>query len=154
MAGRVEIASTIGENNKVIKNKNATTKEVSPVRPPTATPDVDSTYALDGVDPNVAPTVVAIASAVSAAFALGNFPSFIKFACSATPIIVPVVSKIVTSKNAKITVYKEFENTPVISKSKNTIVGGADIILSTWSMSTKNPITAVINIPINNAPLT
>src|SRR5690625_10124 len=98
------IAATIGLKNKVIKNKIATTTVVRPVLPPTATPDVDSTYALDGVEPNVAPTVVATASAVNAAFARGKLPSFIKLACSATPIIVPVVSNIVTSKNAKTTV--------------------------------------------------
>src|SRR5699024_8096286 len=114
----------MGEKNKVIKNSPATTRDVKPDLPPTATPEVDSTYALDVVAPTVAPTVVATASAVSAALALGSFPSFIKLACSATPIIVPVVSKMVTSKNANTTVYKECENTPAISKSKNTIAGG------------------------------
>src|SRR5699024_5604782 len=98
IADNEEIAATIGEKNNVMINKIATTNVVSPVLPPTATPEDDSTYALDGVEPNVAPTVVATASAVNAAFAFGSFPSFIKFACSATPIIVPVVSNIVTSK--------------------------------------------------------
>src|SRR5699024_7123093 len=97
----------IGEKNRVTKKSPATTSVVSPERPPTATPDVDSTYALDGVDPKVAPAVVVTASAVKAVFAVGSLPSFINPACSATPIIVPVVSKIVTSKNAKMTVYKE-----------------------------------------------
>src|SRR5699024_4671761 len=83
----------MGEKNKVIKNSPATTRDVKPDLPQTTTQEVDFTYALDGVEPNVAPTVVATASAVSAALALGSFPSFIKLACSATPIIVPVVSK-------------------------------------------------------------
>src|SRR5690625_1125967 len=104
MADKDDIAATIGLKSKVIKNNIATTTVVNPVLPPTATPDVDSTYALEGVEPNDAPTVVATASAVNAAFARGNVPSFIKFACSATPIIVPVVSNIVTSKNANTTV--------------------------------------------------
>src|SRR5699024_8688830 len=121
----------IGEKNRVTKKSPATTSVVSPERPPTATPDVDSTYALDGVDTKVAPTVVATASAVNAAFALVSLPSFINPSCSATPIIVPVVSKIVTSKNAKKTVYNEGENTPAISISKNTSGGGASTTPST-----------------------
>src|SRR5699024_7563844 len=97
----------MGEKNKVIKNSPATTRDVKPDLPPTATPEVDSTYALDGVEPKVAPTFVATVSPLSSVLTLGSFPSFIKLACSATPINVPVVSKMVTSKNANTTVYKE-----------------------------------------------
>src|SRR5699024_157709 len=97
----------IGEKNRVTKKSPATTSVVSPDRPPTATPDVDSTQARDGVDAKVAPAVVATASALKAASALGSLPSFINPARPATPIRGPVVSKIVTSKNAKMTVYKE-----------------------------------------------
>src|SRR5699024_5977518 len=104
IAAKDDIDAIIGEKNNVTINKNATTTDVSPDRPPTDTPDVDSTYALDGVEPSEAPTVVAIASAVSAALARGNVPSFIKFACSATPIVVTDVSTRVASKNATTTV--------------------------------------------------
>src|SRR5699024_8226806 len=104
IAAKDDIDAIIGEKNNVTINKNNTTTKDSTDRPPTDTNEVDSTNALDGVEPSEAPTVVAIASAVSAALARGNVPSFIKFACSATPIIVPVVSKIVTSKNAITTV--------------------------------------------------
>src|SRR5699024_389671 len=97
----------IGEKNRVTKKSPATTSVVSPDRPPTATPDVDSTYALDGVVSKVATTFLATASSVKAAFELGSLPSFINPAYSPTPIIVTVVSKIVTTKNAKTTVYKE-----------------------------------------------
>src|SRR5699024_2066349 len=112
IAAKDDIDAIIGEKNNVTINKNATTTVVNPVRPPTDTPEVDSTYALDGVEPSEAPTVVAIASAVNTALARGNVSSFIKFACSATPLIVPVVSKIVTNNNAITTVYSSFENTP------------------------------------------
>src|SRR5690625_4916074 len=98
------IASTTGKKKRETTNKSATTTVVNPLRPPAATPEDDSIYALDGVEPNIAPAVVATASAVSAARTRGNFPPFIKPACSATPIIVPVVSKIVTSKYARTTV--------------------------------------------------
>ena len=43
IAGRDEIADTIGEKNIVIKNNPATTTAVKPVRPPAATPVLDST---------------------------------------------------------------------------------------------------------------
>src|SRR5699024_4935073 len=144
----------MGEKNKVIKNSPATTRDVKPDLPPTATPEVDSTYALDGVEPNVAPTVVATASAVSAALALGSFPFFINPACSATPIIVPVVSKMVTSKNANTTVYSPCVNTPVISISKKTGAGGKEATPPYSSIPVKNPITPVISIPRKRAPFT
>src|SRR5699024_6576637 len=80
------ITEIISEKNIDRSNTPATTNEVKPVLPPAVTPDVDSTYAVDGLVPNMEPTVVAVASAINAAFARGNLPSFIKFACSATPI--------------------------------------------------------------------
>src|SRR5699024_1511753 len=104
IAGTSAIAPIIGVKNMDKANNPATTNDVNPVLPPAVTPDVDSTYAVDGLVPNNDPTVVAVASANNAAFARGNCPFFIKPACSATPIIVPVVSNIVTNKNAKTTV--------------------------------------------------
>src|SRR5699024_9061559 len=105
IAGKSAIIFITGEKKIAIANSPATTTEVNPVLPPAETPDVDSTYAVAGLVPNIDPTVVAVASANKADFALGNFPSFIKPACSATPIIVPVVSNIVTNKKANTTVY-------------------------------------------------
>src|SRR5699024_5778483 len=126
IAGRSAITLTIGLKKIDKTNRLAIIIEVKPVRPPTATPEVDSTYALDGLVPNIEPTVVAVASASNAPLALGITPFFINPACSATPIIVPVVSKIVTSKNAITTVYNPFVNTPIIFKSKNTGAGGKE----------------------------
>src|SRR5690625_3747595 len=124
IAGNPAIAWIIGEKKIDNANNAATTMDVKPVLPPAATPDVDSTYAVEGLVPNIDPTVVAVASANNADFALGKLPFFIKPACSATPIIVPVVSKIVTNKNANTTVYNPFVNTPPTSKSKKTGIGG------------------------------
>src|SRR5699024_3597794 len=61
IASKEEIAATNGEKTNVTKNKIATTSDVRPVLPPTATPDVDSIYAVAGVVPTVAPSVVATA---------------------------------------------------------------------------------------------
>src|SRR5699024_5781422 len=41
--GQSDIASIMGEKNNVTINSATTTSEVSPERPPTATPEVDST---------------------------------------------------------------------------------------------------------------
>src|SRR5699024_10888814 len=116
-AGTSAITLITGGKNMDRINSPSTTMDVSPVLPPAVTPDVDSTYAVDGLVPNMDPTVVAVASANNADFALGSFPSFIKLACSATPISVPVVSKIVTNRKANTTVYRPFVKTPAISKS-------------------------------------
>lgn len=88
-----------------------TVSVVSPVRPPVATPAEDSTYALVGVVPKTEPTVVAIASPNNACLALGSDSPFIKPAFLATPIIVPVVSKIVINRNERMTAYKLCEMT-------------------------------------------
>ena len=60
--------------------------------------------------PNKAPNVLATASARRALLTLGNWPFFIKPACSAMPIIVPVVSNNVTRKNVNIIANKFGEN--------------------------------------------
>ena len=46
--------------------------------------------------------LVVVPAAIKAALIRGNFPSLTNPACSATPIIVPVVSKSVTKRKAKI----------------------------------------------------
>ena len=124
IADRLEMAEMNGEKNIVQRNSKATTTAVSPLLPPAATPAVDSTYAVEGLVPNAAPTVVASESPRNALRARGNWPFFKSPACSETATIVPVVSKIVTSRNANITLYSPFEKTPAISISKKVGAGG------------------------------
>src|SRR5690625_4869345 len=126
IAGRSALLPIIGVKKIDTANNIATTSDVSPVLPPAATPEDDSTYADEGLVPYIAPTVVAVASASSADLVLGIFPFFIKPACSATPIMVPVVSKIVTSRKARTTVYSPCVKTPAISISINTGTGGVE----------------------------
>lgn len=73
-----EMAEINGEKKIDAANKIATTVAVKPVRPPAATPVLDSTYAVEGLVPNKEPIVVAIASPKNAFFARGIFPSFVK----------------------------------------------------------------------------
>lgn len=94
------------QKNAEITKRIDTVSVVRPVRPPVATPAEDSMYALVGVVPKTEPTVVATASAIKACFALGSDSPFISPARLATPIIVPVVSKIVINRKDKITAYK------------------------------------------------
>lgn len=87
-------ALTSGLKNIETANSTATVKAVSPVLPPAATPAEDSINAVVGLVPKTAPTVVAVESASSAFRTFGSLLFFISPACSATPIIVPVVSKL------------------------------------------------------------
>src|SRR5690606_42109839 len=77
---------TSGPKNAAKMNRTATVNAVKPVRPPAATPDPDSRYAVDGLVPNIAPAVVASESETSALRARGSFPSFNNPACFDTPI--------------------------------------------------------------------
>ena len=106
MAATPEIDVTNGLKNDAMINSTPTVTDVKPVRPPAATPDDDSMKAVVGLVPTIAPAVVATESAKSAARAFFNLPSFIKPACFATPIIVPVVSNNVTKRNENTTPYK------------------------------------------------
>lgn len=103
MAAMPETALTSGLKNAATIKRIPTVKEVSPVRPPAATPLEDSMKAVVGLVPNIEPTDVANESDNKACLARGNLFPFIKPACWATPIIVPVVSNIVTNKNEKTT---------------------------------------------------
>src|SRR5699024_1991129 len=79
-AGAVTSAVTTlnkGEKNKARRKNPAVTTEANPVRPPAATPDVDSTYEVVVDVPTVAPTTVAAESASNALPARGNLLSFI-----------------------------------------------------------------------------
>ena len=99
----------------------AVVAEVSPVLPPSDTPDALSTNVVVVVVPRTAPTVVATASAISAPLIFGRCPSSSNIpALVDTPINVPIVSNISTNKNAKITTMKFRENTPLKSSLPNT----------------------------------
>ena len=101
------IAVKIGANRVESRNRSADTRAVRPVRPPTATPDADSTKVVVVEVPNTAPKEVAIASAISAGRIPGRRPSSSSMsALVATPINVPSVSKISTNRNEKITTIK------------------------------------------------
>ena len=56
------IARKIGEMNRESANKTAETREVRPVRPPSATPEALSTNVVTVEVPHIAPTVVPTAS--------------------------------------------------------------------------------------------
>lgn len=81
---------------------------VSPVLPPSVTPEALSTNVVVVDVPSTAPAVVAIASARSAPFDLWKLlPSSSKIlALEDTPISVPIVSNISTNRNAKTTTAK------------------------------------------------
>ena len=96
-----------GANTIEIKNRNPVTNDVSPVLPPAATPEDDSTNVVVVDVPKTAPDVVAMASANNAGLILGSLPSLSKNpAFELTPIKVPNVSKRSTNKNAQITTIK------------------------------------------------
>ena len=101
------IARKIGDRNSASPNRIAVVTDVSPVLPPSVTPEALSTNVVVVVVPSTAPAVVATASAISAPLILGSFPSSSNMsALEATPISVPIVSNISTNKNAKMTTIK------------------------------------------------
>lgn len=103
MAASPDTALTSGPKKAATIKRIATVTEVRPVRPPAETPEDDSMKAVVGLVPNIAPTVVATESESRALRAFGNEFPFISPAFCATPIIVPVVSKIVTSRKENTT---------------------------------------------------
>src|SRR5690606_17469511 len=150
---------TSGPKNEAMMNSTATVNAVKPVRPPTATPDPDSRYAVDGLVPNIAPAVVASESETSALRARGSFPSFNNPACFDTPINVPVVSNNVTKMNEKITPYRPYSITSEIAViGLNTINPsgkcGSATTLSIESCPVNIAMIAVTIIPIKIAPFT
>ncbi|SCI93347.1 Uncharacterised protein [uncultured Butyricicoccus sp.] len=101
------IAVKIGANRVDTRNRPAVTRAVRPVRPPTATPEADSTNVVVVEVPSTAPAEVAIASDSRAGLMRGSLPSLSSIsALVATPISVPRVSKISTNRNEKITTIK------------------------------------------------
>ena len=101
------MAVKIGANSVDTRNRMPVTRAVRPVRPPTATPDADSTKVVVVEVPIIAPAEVAIESAIRAGLMPGSLPSLSSiFALVATPISVPRVSKISTNRNEKMTTMK------------------------------------------------
>src|SRR5699024_678499 len=90
------------------KKNPAVTTDVNPVRPPTPTPEVDSTKEVVVDVPTIAPATVAAESANNALPARGSLLSFIKPDCLATATSVPAVSKESRNKNINImtSIYK------------------------------------------------
>ena len=101
------IARKTGERNRAIRKSPPATIEVSPVLPPSAMPDEDSTNVVMVEVPRTAPTVVPTASANRAPLICGSFPSLSSMsALDAQPIRVPRVSNMSTNRNANITTTK------------------------------------------------
>ena len=88
-----------GENKVASRNKTPVVHAVSPVRPPTATPEEDSTKVVVVEVPRIAPAEVAMASDNNAGLIFGSFPfSSSIFAFVLTPINVPNVSNKSTNR--------------------------------------------------------
>ena len=98
---------------KTLLKYGADVTAVSPVLPPSVTPDALSTNVVVVDVPSTAPAVVAIASARSAPLICGSLPSSSSIlALEDTPISVPIVSNISTNRNAKTTTAKSNVNIP------------------------------------------
>ena len=98
----IEVKS--GANRVESRKSTPVTSAVRPVRPPTETPDADSTKVVTVDVPRTAPAEVPIASERSAGRIPGSLPSLSSIlALVATPISVPRVSKRSTNRNAKTT---------------------------------------------------
>ena len=106
------IARKIGDRNRERPNKRAAVRLVSPVRPPSATPEALSTKVVVVEVPRTAPAAVPTASAMRAPLIFGSFPfSSSMSALEATPIRVPSVSNISTNRNANMMTTKSMVNT-------------------------------------------
>ena len=155
-AGTIE---KIGNKNSDNKKKKAHDKDVSPVLPPSATPDADSTKVVTVDVPRRAPTTVPIASDKRARPTPGRFPSLsIKSAFVATPVKVPTVSNKSTNKNVNIT-----ENMSKVNKSPQWSLkatgasdGGSEKIIPPGKLLTPkiSARTVPVTIPYKRAPLT
>ena len=101
------IARKIGDRNRLKRKSTATVKEVKPVRPPAATPALDSTKVVTVEVPKQAPMAVAVESAKKAFWIFGSLPfSSSISALEATPIKVPKVSNKSTNIKATMMVIK------------------------------------------------
>ena len=97
------ISAATGAKNIAIKNITAQDTDVSPVRPPSATPAEDSTNVVTVEVPQTAPAQVAMASASIAFSMRGTLPSSSsRPPTEQAPNSVPSVSNISTIQNASI----------------------------------------------------
>ena len=107
------MARKIGDKNRDSPKRIAATTAVSPVRPPSATPDALSTNVVVVEVPSIAPTEVPMASDNRAPRILGSFPSLSSIsALEATPMRVPRVSNRSTNRNANMTTKKSRDKIP------------------------------------------
>ena len=115
------MARKIGDRNSDSPKRIAVVTAVSPVLPPSVTPDALSTKVVVVEVPRTAPAVVATASAINAPLICGSFPSSSSmFALEDTPIRVPIVSNISTNRKANTTTIKFSENIEWKSSFANT----------------------------------
>ena len=109
-----------GEKINASRNKNPVVTAVSPVLPPSVTPEALSTNVVVVEVPSNAPTLVATASAINAPLIFGSLPFLSSMsALEATPIKVPRVSNISTNRNASSTTMKLAMLTPEKSPAKH-----------------------------------
>ena len=110
------MAKKTGDRNRDRPKKIAATTDVSPVLPPSATPEALSTNVVVVEVPNTAPREVPMASDRRAPLIFGSFPSLSSIsALDATPISVPSVSNISTNRNANMMVTKFRDRMPLKS---------------------------------------
>ena len=115
----------IGEKNSESTKNAPVVSAVSPVRPPSAIPEVDSTNVVIVDVPRPAPTVVATASARRAPLMPGRWPSSSSIsALEAHPISVPSVSKMSTNRKENMTTKKL--TVPMMEKSILKNVGASE----------------------------
>ena len=98
------MARKIGEKKRATAKQRAITNEVSPVRPPSDTPEALSIYVVVVLVPNIAPATVATESAISTLL----IPSTLPFSSTMpdftdTPTTVPMVSNISMKRNVNTT---------------------------------------------------
>ena len=94
------IARKIGDRNRERPNKRAAVRLVSPVRPPSATPEALSTKVVVVEVPRTAPAAVPTASAMRAPLIFGSFPfsSSMPICCPSPRAVASVPKKSLTKK--------------------------------------------------------
>ena len=144
-----------GAKKSAIKKQIEVTKAVKPERPPSATPEADSTKVVTVEEPNMAPVVVSMASTKKAFFKCGIRPFLSTIPARVeTPTKVPKVSKMSTNKKVKTT--KAISVVKTLSHSNfmkiGSIDGGMPKTLSKWVMPMGMPIKVVIKMPSKSEP--
>ena len=160
----VTVLKISGDKNTASKKQTPDVQAVKPVRPPTPTPELDSTKLVTVLVPKTAPNTVPNASATKACSAFSSSPlSLIKPIRLPIATSVPAVSKKSTNKNEKITTkaWNGFANNSEIpekqdpkacnSKSNEMKCSGKVGILAIPMNPRMIPIIAVITIPTKTA---